>query len=67
MRVTSSLSGPVLPGTIAGAIYFAIAVATGTSVAASLIAGVCVAVFAIFVGFTFRVLYLRWAASHAKR
>jgi hypothetical protein len=64
MRLTSALAGPVLPGTIAGAIYLAVAVATGTSVAASLIGGGCVAALAIVIGFAFRVLYLRWAQSH---
>jgi hypothetical protein len=59
MRVNMSLSGIALPGIIAGTIYFVIALATGTSVAASLIGGLLVAVIAMVIGYLFRAVYTR--------
>ena len=63
MRINMSPSGPVVPGLVAGVIYFVIAIATGTSFVASLIGGIVVAIIAIVVGYIFRAVFARRAAS----
>jgi hypothetical protein len=59
MRINSSMSGIVLPGIIAGVIYFVIAIATGASVGPSVVGGVVIAIIALAIGFIFRAVYLR--------
>jgi hypothetical protein len=43
LRINASIAGVVIPGLVAGVIYFAIAFATGASAAASIIGGIVVA------------------------
>jgi predicted lipid-binding transport protein (Tim44 family) len=63
MKINASMTGVVIPGLVAGVIYFVIALATGASAAASIIGGVLVAAIAVAIGFIFRAVYKRRAAG----
>jgi hypothetical protein len=62
MRINTMMTGAVIPGLIAGVIYFVIAFVTGASAAAAIIGGVVVAAIAIVIGLTFRAVFKRRAA-----
>jgi len=66
MRISTARSGIVLPGSAAGVIYYVIALATGASVAASIVGGLVVAVIAVVIGMLFRAAYVRRGASRHK-
>jgi uncharacterized membrane protein len=57
--VNRTVSGVILPGAAAGVIYLVIALATGTTVTASLVGGLIIAAIAITIGFAFRAVFLR--------
>jgi hypothetical protein len=59
MRIDRSLSGPVVPGLIAGGIYFVSAIAAGASAAASIIGEIVVAIIAIVIRFDFKSVFAR--------
>jgi hypothetical protein len=63
MRVNASVTGVVIPGLVAGVIYFVIAIATGASAVASIVGGIVVAAIAAGIGFIFRAVYKRRAAG----
>jgi Na+/H+-translocating membrane pyrophosphatase len=63
MRTNTALTGVVIPGLLAGMIYFVIAVATGAPAVAAVIGGVVVAAIAIAIGLMFRTVFKRRAAS----
>jgi|HubBroStandDraft_3_1064219.scaffolds.fasta_scaffold1532459_2 hypothetical protein len=63
MRARHALSGPVVPGVIAGLIYLLIALATGASAIGSIVGGVAVAVITILVAFVIRAFLIRRAAA----
>jgi hypothetical protein len=64
MKINASTANAVVPGLIAGVIYFVIAVATGTSVVAAIPGGIFVAAIAVAIGLTFRAVYLYRATGH---
>ena len=57
----------VIPGLVAGVIYFVIAFATGASAVASIIGGIVVAAIALAIGFIFRAVNKRRAAGPTNR
>ena len=63
MKVSASITSIVIPGLIAGVIYFVIALATGASAVALIIGGIVVAAIAVAIGFIFRSVYKRRAAA----
>ncbi len=63
MRINTSMTSAVIPGLVAGVIYFVIALATGSSALASIIGGIVVAAVAVAIGFIFREVYKRRAAG----
>jgi hypothetical protein len=63
MKINASMTGVVIPGLVAGVIYFVIAFATGASAVASIIGGIVVAAIAVAIGFIFRAVYKRRAAG----
>ena len=54
MKINASMTTVVIPGLVAGVIYFVIAFATGASAVASIIGGIVVAAIAVAIGFIFR-------------
>lgn len=62
MRINPSMTTVVIPGLVAGVIYFIIAFATGASPSASIIGGIVVAAFAVAIGTIFRAVSKRRAA-----
>lgn len=56
MRVNANI---VIPGLIAGVIYFVIAFATGASAVTSIVGGIVVAAIAIAIGLIFRAAFKR--------
>lgn len=65
MRVNTSYASSVIPGLIAGVIYFVIALATGASAVASIVGGIVIAAIAIATGLVFRATFKR--TRHTKR
>ena len=61
LRINASMAGVVVPGLVAGVIYFAIAFASGATTGASVIGGIVVAAAAVIIGSLFRVAYKRRA------
>jgi hypothetical protein len=59
MQTQASVTGVVIPGLVAGLLYFVIAIATGASAAGSIIGGIVVAAIAVTIGFIFRGIYKR--------
>jgi hypothetical protein len=64
MKINLSATSVVIPGLIAGVIYFVIALATGASAAAAIPGGTLVAAIAVAIGLTFRAVYKHKAAGH---
>lgn len=63
MRITTCVTGVVIPGLTAGVIYLAIALATGSSTVDSIVGGFVVAAIAVVIGLAFRAFYKRRAAG----
>lgn len=63
VKINASMTSVVIPGPVAGVIYFVIAFATGASAVASIIGGIVVAAIAVAIGFIFRAVYKRRAAG----
>jgi hypothetical protein len=63
MKINASMTSVVIPGLVAGVIYFVIAFATGASAVASIIGGIVVAAIAVAIGFIFRAVYKQRAAG----
>ncbi len=63
MKINASMTTVVIPGLVAGVIYFVIAIATGASAVASIIGGIGVAAIAVAIGLIFRAVYKRRAAG----
>ena len=66
MKINASMTGVVVPGLVAGAIYFVIALTTGASAVAAIIGGIVVAAIAVAIGVLFRAVYIRRAAGPHK-
>lgn len=66
MRINASLNSALVSGLLAGVIYVVIALLTGSSVGASLIGGVAVALVAVGIGLIFRAFYNRRSGSAAE-
>lgn len=65
LKVGSSMGGAVVPGLVAGVIYFVIALTTGASTIASIAGGIVVSAVAITIGLIIRAVYERWSlGSH---
>jgi hypothetical protein len=63
LKINASMAGVVIPGLIAGMIYFVIAFATGASSVASITGGIVVAAIAVTIGLIFRAAYGRRAGG----
>jgi uncharacterized membrane protein (DUF485 family) len=63
MKINASTTSVVIPGLVAGVIYFVIAFATGAPAVAAIIGGIVVAAIAFAIGFIFRAVYKRRAAG----
>jgi hypothetical protein len=63
MKINASMTTVVIPGLVAGVIYFVIAFATGAPAVASIIGGIVVAAIAVAIGFIFRAVYKRRVAG----
>lgn len=63
MKINASMASVVIPGLVAGVIFFVIAVATGASAAASIIGGIVVTAVAVAIGFIIRAVDKRRAAG----
>ncbi len=59
MRINSAYANAVIPGLIAGVIYFIIAIATGASAVHSIVGGIVIAGVAIAIGLIFRAAFKR--------
>ena len=66
LRINASIAGVVIPGFVAGLIYFVIAFATGASAVASVLGGIVVAAIAVTIAFIFRTVYERRAVRPHK-
>ncbi len=66
MRINSSMSDPLLPGSLAGAIYFFIALGTGASLGASIIGAAIVAAVTTIIGFIFQAAFTRRSPTHRR-
>jgi hypothetical protein len=59
LKVGLLMGGAVVPGLVAGVIYFVIALTTGVSTSAALASGIVVAAVAVTIGLVIRSLYER--------
>jgi ABC-type multidrug transport system fused ATPase/permease subunit len=66
-RVHLSASRVMLPGLAAAIIYLAVAIATGSSVFASIVGAIAVAAIAFAIGMVFRAVFLRRLSHHRER
>jgi hypothetical protein len=66
MRSISSMSDPLLPGSLAGVIYFFIALGTGASLGASIIGAAIVAAVTTIIGFILQAAFTRRSPTHRR-
>lgn len=66
LKVASSMGGVVIPGLVAGVIYFVIALATGASTVASITGGIAVAAVAVTIALIIGAVYEHRALGSRK-